>query len=50
MKEEGVGKVGAGQVFEVGSGSRMMYAGVYGEGGVAKRKTKGENKNEGIAI
>lgn len=48
MEKEGGGREGAEQVFEVGSGSRMVYIGVY-EGG-ARRKTKGKGRNKGMGI
>lgn len=50
MEREGGGREGAEQVFQVSSGSGMVYAGVYGEGGVATKKTKRESRNEGMGI
>lgn len=40
-EEERENKENAGQVFEVGSRSGIVYAGVYGKRGVAKKKLRG---------
>lgn len=49
MEKEGGGREGAEQVFEVGSGSGMVYVGVYGKG-EARRKTKVKGRNKGMEI
>lgn len=38
------------KIFEVGYGDGIEYAGIYGEGEMAKKKIEGKNRKKGVGI